>query len=64
MNMADIERNCNGCGTPIPKGRIEALPFVKYCVKCSDKVYQKVDTNTIEIAQSSGSGRNGFAPKD
>jgi NAD-dependent SIR2 family protein deacetylase len=28
--------NCEGCGKPIPKERLKALPETKTCVKCSD----------------------------
>lgn len=55
---------CAECGDKIPDGRLEALPNTKYCLKCSD-IY---NNETIDIeyvtSKSSGSGRNGFAPKD
>lgn len=55
---------CAECGDKIPDGRLEALPNTKYCLKCSD-IY---NNETIDLeyvtSKSSGSGRNGFAPKD
>jgi DnaK suppressor protein len=44
---ADIERAlekidtgtfgaCERCGQPIPTGRLEALPFARYCVECQE----------------------------
>lgn len=40
--MAAIERidkgtfgKCERCGGPIPKGRLEAIPYVRTCVKCA-----------------------------
>jgi DnaK suppressor protein len=40
--MAAIERidhgtfgKCEGCGGAIPKGRLEALPYARTCVKCA-----------------------------
>lgn len=26
---------CERCGGPIPKGRLEAIPYVRTCVKCA-----------------------------
>jgi DnaK suppressor protein len=28
---------CQGCGQPIAKARLEALPFTRFCVKCAEK---------------------------
>jgi RNA polymerase-binding transcription factor DksA len=40
--MAAIERidkgtfgKCERCGGPIPKGRLEAIPYVRTCMKCA-----------------------------
>ncbi|MEX2426534.1 MAG: TraR/DksA C4-type zinc finger protein [Thermomicrobiaceae bacterium] len=27
---------CECCGQPIPSGRLEALPFARYCVECQE----------------------------
>ena len=27
---------CEGCGQPIPKARLKALPFTKLCVRCKE----------------------------
>jgi len=27
---------CGECGTPIPKGRREAVPGTQYCVQCAE----------------------------
>jgi RNA polymerase-binding protein DksA len=29
---------CEECGEPIPKGRLQALPYARYCVDCARKV--------------------------
>ena len=29
-----------GCGKPIPKPRLDALPFTRYCVECARKMQQ------------------------
>ncbi len=29
---------CEECGNPIPKGRLQALPYARYCVDCARKV--------------------------
>ncbi len=31
---------CEECGGVIPKGRLKALPYARYCVKCARKVQQ------------------------
>jgi RNA polymerase-binding transcription factor DksA len=28
---------CEGCAQPIPAGRLEILPYVRFCVKCQGK---------------------------
>jgi DnaK suppressor protein len=28
---------CQGCGADIPKRRLEALPWARFCVKCAEK---------------------------
>jgi RNA polymerase-binding transcription factor DksA len=40
--LAAIERidrgtfgKCERCGQPIPKGRLEAIPYVRTCVRCA-----------------------------
>jgi RNA polymerase-binding transcription factor DksA len=30
----------DGCGKPIPKPRLDALPFTRYCVDCARKMQQ------------------------
>jgi RNA polymerase-binding protein DksA len=30
----------DGCGKPIPKPRLDALPFTRYCVECARKMQQ------------------------
>jgi RNA polymerase-binding transcription factor DksA len=32
----------DGCGKPIPKPRLDALPFTRYCVDCARKMQQSV----------------------
>lgn len=36
---------CTRCGNPIPDERLEALPFVEYCVACSDAVASSLTTS-------------------
>jgi hypothetical protein len=36
--MADRERPCERCGTPIPLARLEVLPETRLCLKCSQQV--------------------------
>jgi DnaK suppressor protein len=31
---------CEECGSPIPKGRLEALPYARHCVACARKLQQ------------------------
>jgi RNA polymerase-binding protein DksA len=31
---------CEGCEKPIPKARLDALPFTRYCVECARKQQQ------------------------
>jgi DnaK suppressor protein len=31
---------CQSCGQPIAEKRLEALPFVRYCINCQKKVEQ------------------------
>jgi DnaK suppressor protein len=31
---------CEECKGPIPKGRLQALPYTRHCVKCARKVQQ------------------------
>ena len=31
---------CERCGQPIPFGRLEALPFARYCVECQEIIDQ------------------------
>ena len=40
--LAAVERidagkfgNCERCGQPIPKGRLEAIPYVRTCMRCA-----------------------------
>src|SRR5438094_6021768 len=31
---------CEECGSPIPKARLQALPYTRHCVDCARKVQQ------------------------
>ena len=31
---------CEECGSPIPKARLQALPYTRHCVTCARKVQQ------------------------
>ena len=31
---------CEECGEPIPKGRLQALPYTRHCVACARKLEQ------------------------
>ena len=31
---------CEECGAPIPKARLQALPYTRHCVNCARKVQQ------------------------
>jgi len=31
---------CEECGSPIPKARLQALPYTRHCVNCARKVQQ------------------------
>lgn len=55
---------CEECGTKIPQERLKILPNTKYCIKCSDAHDDSVIDIEYVTSKSSGSGRNGFAPKD
>ena len=35
-NANQMIRTCSRCGDKIPKGRLDAMPGVEYCVRCSD----------------------------
>ncbi|WP_119729208.1 TraR/DksA family transcriptional regulator [Thermomonospora amylolytica] len=28
---------CEGCGEPIPEGRLEILPYARFCVRCQQR---------------------------
>ena len=56
--------NCIECNQSIPPGRLEALPDTKYCLKCSELYNTEAVDIEYVTSKSSGSGRNGFAPKD
>lgn len=43
---------------------MKILPNTKYCIKCSDAHDDSVIDIEYVTSKSSGSGRNGFAPKD
>jgi DnaK suppressor protein len=32
---------CEECASPIPKGRLEALPYARHCVACARKFQQR-----------------------
>ncbi|MGL4549572.1 MAG: TraR/DksA family transcriptional regulator, partial [Gemmataceae bacterium] len=36
---------CEECSRPIPEGRLDALPFVRHCVGCSEKLQSGADVN-------------------
>jgi RNA polymerase-binding transcription factor DksA len=56
---------CLGCGKTIPAGRLEIFPHTRFCVGCVDKHPQGVSYDYSHVvAQSSSSGRNGFAKSD
>jgi RNA polymerase-binding protein DksA len=31
---------CEGCGEPIPEVRLEALPWARFCVKCTERQHR------------------------
>ena len=33
---------CEECGAAIPKGRLTALPYARYCVACAKKLQQRI----------------------
>jgi DnaK suppressor protein len=39
---------CEGCGKSIPKGRLEAIPYARFCVECAEKLSSGVDVNMNE----------------
>lgn len=54
---------CEHCQEPIPKARLDALPGVKFCVKCVDEFGPKKIVAVEDItAQPSLECQNGFAP--
>jgi hypothetical protein len=55
---------CEGCGRPIPKARLEAVPGVTTCVECARKNPVRVDPRKYDLSEASPINRNGFAPKD
>ncbi|MBY0228995.1 MAG: TraR/DksA C4-type zinc finger protein, partial [Gemmataceae bacterium] len=36
---------CEECGGTIPQGRLDALPYVRYCVACAETLGAGADTN-------------------
>ena len=40
LNKGDFGR-CEDCGNPIPKPRLSALPYTRYCVECARKLEQQ-----------------------
>jgi len=47
--MANIKVLCEICGDEIPKARLEILPNITYCVKCSDKHKLTRDINPDDV---------------
>jgi RNA polymerase-binding transcription factor DksA len=39
---------CEQCGRDIPEGRLEALPYARYCVPCAEKLEAGADVNLNE----------------
>lgn len=63
-SLGETKMKCEECGTKIPQERLKILPNTKYCIKCSDAHDDSVIDIEYVTSKSSGSGRNGFAPKD
>jgi hypothetical protein len=57
-------KNCVACGKPIDPERAEALPHTKVCINCAKSRPEPVRHDANDLARASGTGRNGFAPKD
>jgi len=56
--------NCSECGKQIPHARLLVLPNTMYCIDCSDTYSTDFRDPDVLTSKGSGSGRNGFAPKD
>ena len=41
---------CEGCRTNIPMARINALPYVTYCIQCQREMDRQSDTPVAEVA--------------
>lgn len=52
---------CEHCARAIPKARLEAIPYARYCVKCADAVGSGRDANFN--AGRPGSPRDTLAPE-
>jgi len=40
---------CEGCGTNIPMGRLNALPYAIYCITCQREAERQGATSTSEV---------------
>ena len=40
---------CEGCGTNIPMGRLNALPYANYCIMCQREAERQGDTSASEV---------------
>ncbi|ACS86452.1 DksA/TraR family C4-type zinc finger protein [Musicola paradisiaca] len=41
LHQGDSAQYCEACGEPIPEARRTALPGVRYCVDCQEKLDRK-----------------------
>ncbi|HJZ93329.1 MAG TPA: TraR/DksA C4-type zinc finger protein [Gemmataceae bacterium] len=55
---------CENCGRPIPIGRLEAVPYARYCVRCSELLgaEQPANLNAGRAAVPPATGRADVAP--
>ena len=47
---------CEHCGKAIPAARLDALPYTRYCVKCSEKLKAGLDVNLNHGRPQAGAG--------
>lgn len=45
---------CENCGTAIPEGRLDILPYARYCVACAEKLESGVEVNLNAGRPASG----------
>ena len=47
--MTTLEKDCERCGEPIPPRRLEALPYTRLCLSCSEEIGGDFKTFAVPV---------------